>query len=230
MSESAHETLLFDLYGTLVDPIAISAELARHLSVEDAETVARTWRQKQIEYAFRLTMMERYETFEWITARALDYALLACGCTLDKLPRRAVLDKYDAPEPFPDVPQGLRALADSGHQLYVLSNGSPDMLQRCLVNSGLIDHFTAWLSVDAVGAFKPVARVYRHASTILGRPISELRLVSCNPFDVVGGKAAGMRTTWINRSGGPFDTTGEDPDMVCSSIAELASALPDIAR
>jgi 2-haloacid dehalogenase len=219
------EVLVFDLYGTLVDPLAISAALAENLPEEVAAEVARTWRQKQIEYSFRLTMMQRYRDFEWVTARALDFALLAHGMRLPDAAYGRVLERYDAPEPFPDVEPGLRLLAEAGHQLYVLSNGSPEMLQRCLLNSGLVDHFTAWISVDAVGAFKPVPEVYRHAATILGRPVDDLRLVSCNPFDVVGGKAAGMRTAWVNRSGGPFDTIGEWPDVVGGTVLEIAHRL-----
>lgn len=219
------EVLLFDLYGTLVDPLAISAALAENLPDDVAAEVARTWRQKQIEYSFRLTMMQRYRNFEWVTERALDFALLAHGRQLPDGAYRRVLERYDAPEPFPDVVPGLRLFAEAGYQLFVLSNGSPEMLQRCLLNSGLVDHFTAWISVDAVGAFKPVPEVYRHAATILGRPVDELRLVSCNPFDVVGGKAAGMRTAWVNRSGGPFDTIGESPDVVGRTILDIANRL-----
>lgn len=47
--------LLFDLYGTLVDPLAIAAELDV-LGVDGSE-VARLWRLKQLEYSFRLTVM-----------------------------------------------------------------------------------------------------------------------------------------------------------------------------
>lgn len=225
MALNSSPALVFDLYGTLVDPIAIAAELARSLPQDVANRVAVAWRQKQIEYSFRLTMMERYETFEWITERALEFALRECGNSLPGQAFRSVLEKYDAPDPFPDVRRGLDLLAGSGYELYILSNGSREMLRRCLANSGLADYFSVWLSVDEVEVFKPAPQVYRLAGRRLGRPLNELRLVSCNPFDVVGGKAAGMRTAWVNRSGGPFDTIGEAPDIVCSSVRELAVML-----
>ena len=56
------EALAFDVYGTLVDPIGISEQLEEHLS-DVALRVAEVWRQKQLEYTFRLTCMERYEDF-----------------------------------------------------------------------------------------------------------------------------------------------------------------------
>jgi 2-haloacid dehalogenase len=72
------EALAFDMYGTLVDPIAISEQLEGYLA-EQAPRVALVWRQKQLEYTFRLTAMERYEDFEWVTRKSLDYALATAG-------------------------------------------------------------------------------------------------------------------------------------------------------
>jgi len=50
-------------------------------------------------------------------------------------------------------------------------------------------------------------------------------LISSNPFDVVGASAAGMRAARVDRSGGLFDTLGPRPDLVVSSLTELADAL-----
>jgi 2-haloacid dehalogenase len=57
------EVLAFDLYGTLVDPIAIAGELGRVLGDADGREAAGLWRGKQVEYSFRLTAMGRYEDF-----------------------------------------------------------------------------------------------------------------------------------------------------------------------
>jgi 2-haloacid dehalogenase len=51
------EVLAFDLYGTLVDPVAISGELDRVLGGSGGRKVARLWRLTQLEYSFRLTAM-----------------------------------------------------------------------------------------------------------------------------------------------------------------------------
>src|SRR5919107_5482679 len=78
-SMSAPEALAFDMYGTLVDPIRIWKQLEQYIPEEDALRVAEVWRQKQLELTFRPTVMERYEDFEWITRKALDYALAVAG-------------------------------------------------------------------------------------------------------------------------------------------------------
>ncbi len=78
----SREVLAFDLYGTLVDPIAIAGELGQVLGDSDGSEAAGLWRLKQLEYSFRLTAMGRYEDFRWVTARALDFALAAVGARL----------------------------------------------------------------------------------------------------------------------------------------------------
>ena len=55
--------LAFDLYGTLVDPVAVSGELSQVLGDADGLEAARLWRLKQLEYTFRLTVMGHYKDF-----------------------------------------------------------------------------------------------------------------------------------------------------------------------
>jgi 2-haloacid dehalogenase len=133
--------------------------------------------------------------------------------------------QYSALQPFADVVPGLEMLSEAGYTMVLLSNGSPTMLRECLENSALRPYFPSWISVDVVRAFKPHPAVYRHAAHSVGRPIGETRIVSCNAFDVVGAAAAGMRTAWINRSGGPFDTIGDPPGVTIGSLTELVFAL-----
>src|SRR5215210_5769924 len=171
------EALAFDMYGTLVDPSGISKVLERYLP-EEASYVSRVWRHKQLEYTFRLTAMGRYEDFERVTRKALDYALVAAGRDLESEQRDALMARYDDLERFAEV-----------------------------------------------GAYKPSPETYRHAARRLGRSIVEVRLVSSNPFDVVGAEAAGMRAAWVDRSGGPFDTLGSPPEIVVATLTELAHAL-----
>jgi 2-haloacid dehalogenase len=218
------EALAFDVYGTLVDPLGIETELQRLFPGEAAE-VSRSWRQKQLEYTFRLTAMEHYEDFERVTCKALEYALAAAGRELGAPEKDLLMSRYDDLELFPDAVPGLERIREAGHATAVFSNGSPRMLEALMEATGLGEHFREVISVDEVGAYKPSPKVYRHAARRLGRPIGEVRLVSSNPFDVIGAEAAGMRAAWIDRSGGLFDTLGPAPDVVVGDLTELADAL-----
>ena len=222
---SAPEALAFDVYGTLVDPIRIRERLERHVPREDAPRVAEAWRHKQLEYTFRLTAMQRYEDFEEVTRKALDYALAVAGRELGAEAKEALMDQYDDLEKFPDVQAGLGRLKEAGHVMVVFSHGTPAMLGALMDRAGLRPYFGRVVSVDEVGAYKPSPKAYRRAAERLGRPIGGVRLVSSNPFDAVGAQAAGMRAAWVDRSGGPFDTLGPRPEVVVGTLTELADVL-----
>jgi 2-haloacid dehalogenase len=219
------EVLAFDLYGTLVDPIAISGELGQVLGEPDGGEVARLWRSKQLEYSFRLTAMGHYEDFRWVTSRALDFALASIGARLAGGQAERLVELYDHLQPFPDAVPALRALAGMGYELVVFSNGTPAMIRNCLDNSGLGDFFGQQISVDEVRAFKPSPAVYRHVAGRLSLPAGQIRLVTSNAFDSVGAGAAGMRTAWVNRSAAPFDTIGAQPDLTVPALDRLPAAL-----
>lgn len=222
---AAPEALAFDMYGTLVDPIRIWKQLEQYIRDEDALHVAEVWRQKQLEYTFRLTVMEQYEDFEQVTRKALDYALEAAGRELDEDEKDALMAQYNDLERFPDVESGLERLKGAGHAMVVFSNGTPHMLEALMDAAELRPYFEGYVSVDEIKAYKPSPKVYQHVAERIGRPMGEVRLISSNPFDDIGAEAAGMRAAWVDRSGGLFDSLGSPPEIVVSTLTELADVL-----
>jgi 2-haloacid dehalogenase len=218
------EALAFDVYGTLVDPIGIRKQLERYLS-DEALRVAEVWRHKQLEYTFLLTVMERYEDFEEVTRKALNYALAAAGAELDQDQKDALIAQYNNLERFEDVEPGLERLKEADYAMVVFSNGAPHMLEALMDAAGLRSYFQGFVSVDEVKAYKPSPEAYRHVARRLERPMGEVRLVSSNPFDNIGARAAGMQAAWVDRSGGLFDTLGSPPEIVVGTLIELADTL-----
>ncbi len=109
--------------------------------------------------------------------------------------------------------------------MVVFSNGSPSMLAAIMQAAGLNAYFRGFVSVDEVKVYKPSPKVYRHVAQRLGRTIGEVRLISSNPFDVIGATAAGMQAAWVDRSVGMYDTLGPRPDVVVGTLIELEDAL-----
>jgi 2-haloacid dehalogenase len=218
------EALAFDMYGTLVDPADISRRLERYLP-EQAHRLAEVWRRKQLEYTFRLAAMERYQDFEQVTRKALDYALATVGRELAPEQIDDLIERYNDLERFSDVEPGLERLKEAGHAMIVFSNGAPHMLEALMDSAELRPYFQGFVSVDEVKTYKPSPKTYRHAARRLGRPIGEVRLVSSNPFDDIGAQAAGMKSAWVDRSGGLFDTLGPTPEIVVGTLTELADAM-----
>jgi 2-haloacid dehalogenase len=218
------EALAFDMYGTLVDPIRIWEQLGQYIP-DGARRIAEIWRQKQLEFTFRLTAMERYIDFEQVTRKALDYALAAAGCSLNVQQKNSLMTQYNDLELFADVEPGLKRLRDAGYTMVVFSNGSPSMLNAIMDAADLRGYCSGFVSVDEVKVYKPSPKVYQHLANRLGRPIGEVRLISSNPFDVIGAESAGMQSTWINRSDGLFDTLAPPPQVVVRTLVELADSL-----
>jgi 2-haloacid dehalogenase len=218
------EALALDMYGTLVDPIRIWEQLEVYLG-DSARGAAEVWRMKQLEYTFRLTAMQRHEDFEQVTRKALDYALAAIGHDLSQDQRRALLAQYDHLEQFADVAEGLERQCSAGYTLAVLSNGTPRMLHAVVESARLNTWLQTLISVDEVRVYKPSPRVYQHAAEQLGRPVSSIRLISSNPFDVVGAEAAGMQAAWLDRSAGVFDTLAPRPTLSVTTLTKMAQRL-----
>src|SRR5215469_17194488 len=189
-----HEALAFDMYGTLVNPIRIWKQLEQYIP-GDTRSIAEVWRQKQLEFTFRLTAMERYEDFEAVTRKALDYALAAFGQQLEARQKQVLMAQYNDLERFPDVEPGLQRLQAAGHRMVVFSNGSPAMLTAIMQAAELNTYFSGFVSVDEVRVYKPSPKVYRHVANRLGRAENEVRLISSNPFDVIGARAADMQAS-----------------------------------
>jgi 2-haloacid dehalogenase len=215
----------FDVYGTLVDPLAIASVLQQYAG-DQASRFSELWREKQIEYAFRRALMRNYAPFDVCTRHALAYTAQALRINLDDRALQDLLDSYQRLPVFADVVSGLEALRAGGHRLYAFSNGSPQSLDALLRNGGLLTHFDATVSADSVRSFKPDPAVYLHFFRTVNIQPGRVWLVSGNPWDVIGAKSAGLRAAWLNRGGAKtFDPWGIVPDTTLATLGDLAAFL-----
>lgn len=218
----------FDVYGTLVDPLSMDVHL-RALAGDRAAELAVTWRTKQIEYAFRRSLMNAWEPFETCTAQALEYAVRSARIELSPDGRAALLDAYRRLPPFPDVAEGLGEMRRHGWKLVAFSNGSATVVREVLEHAGMLSLFDDVVSVSELRIFKPHPSVYRHLAARAGSPPDHTWLVSSNPWDVIGARGAGLRTAWIRRSEQVcFDPWGGEPDMIVRDLRELGRQLASL--
>jgi 2-haloacid dehalogenase len=221
---AAREALVFDMYSTLVDTLGISRKIEQMLP-QQGQRISTLWRQSQLEFSFRVTLMERYEDFAALTRKALGYALVATGNTLTVEQQETLLAQYQRLEPFADVRPGLERLQAAGYPMVIFSNGAPSMLNPLLEAAGLRPYFQDVISAEEVRIYKPSPKIYQHAANRVGRPPEETRLISANPFDVTGALNAGLKAAWVNRAGNAPDPLGSSPDVIVQTISELAEAL-----
>ena len=215
------ETVTFDSYSTLVDVGAARERLAAH--VENPTLVAGRWRARALAYTFVTDALDDYRPFSELLATALDHALATVGADVSAEARAAILETYDDPTVFPDVPDGIDRLAAAGNDPHVVSNGDPAMLEELVAAAGIEDCVDC-VSADEIEAYKPGPAIYRHAAARTGTPIDRIVHVSAAWFDVLGARNAGMQAVWLDRDARPWDPFGQ-PDATVESIHELADRL-----
>lgn len=215
----------FDVYGTLVDPLGMERQLAS-LCGDRSSAICALWRQKQLEYSFRRGLMRCYEDFDACTERALSFSAKMFEVELSETARRQLLTDYLSLPAFPDVLPALDALKSLGCKLLAFSNGVESSLRTLLGNAGLLSYFGGVVSVDDIKTFKPNPDVYDYLLSRGGRQIGETWLVSSNPFDVIGAKAAQLKAAWVRRTPeAVFDPWEFEPDIVVADLMALATAL-----
>lgn len=190
------KAVVFDAYGTLYDIQSVAAV------TEDAcpgygDIITQIWRVKQLEYSWMRSLMRRYEDFSVITKESLAYSIRVLGLKHDAATFDRIMDKYLHLDLYPDAMAALTAL--KGKKLAILSNGSSDMLNALVKNTGLDRVLDATISVDQKRIFKPAPDAYTLIEEKLAVQPTEVLFVSSNPWDACGAKAFGLNVAWIER-------------------------------
>lgn len=190
------KAVVFDAYGTLYDIQSVAA-ITERAYPGYGEAITQIWRMKQLEYTWLRSLMDRYESFETITQDSLAYTLDNLGLTYNSAVFAEIMDKYRHLDLYPDALSTLKGL--KGCKLAILSNGSSDMLNALVKNTGLEPILDATISIESRGVFKPSPKAYTLIDEVLGVPQTETLFVSSNGFDVSGAKAFGLNVAWIER-------------------------------
>jgi 2-haloacid dehalogenase len=206
--------VVFDAYGTLFDVASAARRLAARTPALSGiwQALAADWRAKQLEYTWQRAIRGCHADFARVTGDALDWAMERHG--VGAAHRADLLDLYRLLDTYPEVPEVLAALA--GHQLCILSNGTPEMLADACAAAGIGTHFRALISVEEVGVYKPARAVYDLVARHMGE--GPAVFVSSNGWDASGAADFGFRAVWVNRGGLPQDRLP----------GRLAAVMPDL--
>ena len=226
------KVLVFDQYGTVVDMqgglTEVVAEYFRQKGVDiDPGRFVTWWRRTHFENSMIDSLCARGHTpYREIGHRAVDFTLERAGIPHNSEEVERLVAAIERLKPFPEVPAALEKLG-SRYRMAVLSNGDRDMLEAAKPHIGY--PFDVTVSVQEAGAFKPHHRTYETAAHILGVDRSSVLFVANHTFDVIGAKAFGMRTAFINRRKRPFGQTPHQPDIVVGNMGELVDLMVDAA-
>lgn len=216
-------TVTVDSYGTLVDPSSIRQELSNH--VENPALVSNVWFSRSLLNKLVANYIDAYQPFDVLSRDGLAYADRQLNLELTESQKEDILAAYDELDVFNGVSSGIRRINDLGYDVYVVSNGTDEMLQNLVEHADVADVVANTVSADEVRTYKPDAEIYRHAAARAGTPIEDVLHVSGPYFDVLGAMHAGMQGAWTNY-GGPRDSFAGGPDLEVASFEELADRLP----
>src|SRR5687768_2929332 len=221
-------TLMFDLYGTVVDiqgglTEAVTPYLKAKRWSGRPDALVTWWRRTHFESSMIDALLHRDHTpYREVGRRALSYTLERAGIEHTQEEVRDLVAVIERLQPFADVVPALARLK-TRFQLTILSNGDPDMLEAARPHLGI--EFDRIVSVEEAGSFRPHVAPYRTAAQVLGARPAAILFVASHVFDCVGAKAYGMRTCFVNRGRRPFGDWPYQPDLVVDNFAELAQRL-----
>jgi len=167
--------------------------------------------------------MKKYRNFDECTAQALRFVSAQFGVSLSEEAQRKLLSNYLELPAYPDVAASLDGLAARGYTIAACSNGTETAVRGLLNQAGVLAHFSKIVSVDPIRTFKPDPAVYEYLVAELHAQKQKIWLISSNPFDVIGAKACGLRTAWVQRDlKRIFDPWEFEPDIVVQGLEGLS--------
>jgi 2-haloacid dehalogenase len=223
----SNPVLAFDVYGTLLDPLRMEEHLRASFG-DRAKEASELWRAKQLEYSFRRALMKKYRDFDDCTAGALRFVSLQLATPLTEEGQKNLLGKYRELPPYPDVVAAVGELAAQRYTIVACSNGTESAVRASLDHARLLVHFSKIVSADPLRTFKPDPAVYESLAASVRAPREKIWLISSNAFDVIGAKACGLRSIWVQRDPmRAFDPWEFEPDAVIHSLGELRAVVAD---
>jgi putative hydrolase of the HAD superfamily len=234
MISGAVRAICFDLDNTLweIDPVLMRAEriltdwlrtryprIVERFSSEAMLVARQALLREEPHRAHDLTYLRR-ETLAR-AAGAVGYDPVTAGSIAQQ-----AFDAWHAArnecQPYPDVIPALEWLGER-FRLATLSNGNAD-----LSRIGIAHHFEISLHASAVGCAKPDPRAYTALADALTLPPEDILFVGDEPqADVIGPRAAGMKTVWVNRGAAAWPAALPAADACISDLAGLVTLLTE---
>ena len=216
--------VLFDLNGTLVDPVVMAQPLGDSAADENLVTAAVD---DAVQLAMVTTLTGGEAAFADLVRAGLARRLRLAG--RDTGLADHALGLMSTMPAYIDAPAALEQLRGVGLRLGVLTQSAAGAADAVLRFAGLRDRIEVVISAPESGAFKPDPRPYRMALERIGAPAGEVALVAAHWWDVTGAKSAGLRTGWVARRDLLLPDAVPEPDVSGRDLLEVAEGLARLA-
>ncbi len=219
LERSRYSTLSFDCYGTLIDwEHGILGYLRPLFDRYDVHVIDEWTLETFAE--LEPTIQAEGGSYGSVLGRVLEAYARRLAFTPQEEELEGFAESIEYWPPFPDTKAALANLAEH-FQLIALSNIDDELFAHSAKAMGVT--FTALISAERVGAYKPDPRMFEALLAEAEGPI--LHVAQSRFHDILPATAAGLDTVWINRP--TIDATRPveaSPTWTFSSMAEFAAA------
>ncbi len=228
-----YRILLFDVDNTLLDFDANEEEAFKAVMKEMdqawSEELFETYKELNTDLWKRI---ERNEvTVEQGVNRRFSDLMAKYGKAVDGVLWEKTYRKYLnlGIQEIPQAHQVLRRLEESGHELYVITNGVTKTQESRMARSGLDQYFREMFISGRIGAGKPSGEFFDYVkSHVPGFEEKEALVIGDSlSSDIRGGADAGIPTCWFTRNADAaardraLEESGAKPDYIIGSLPEI---------
>ena len=216
--------IVFDVNETLLDIDTLTPLFTRLFGDNNR---LREWFAQLVLYSQTMTLSGLYTPFGELGVGALQMTADIYAVRLTEEDVQEFKQRMSEMPAHTDAIPALTKLRDAGFRLVTLTNSAPSPSPKPLEKAGLNRFFEQNFSVASVNQFKPAAATYEMVASELLVETSELCLVACHQWDVIGAQAAGCQGAFITR---PYNarlsaTNVPKPDFIASDLITLAKEI-----
>lgn len=216
--------IVFDVNETLLDIDTLTPLFTRLFGDKNR---LREWFAQLVLYSQTMTLSGLYTPFGELGAGALQMTADIHAVRLTEEDVQEFKQRMSEMPAHTDAIPALTKLRDAGFRLVTLTNSAPSPSPTPLEKAGLNMFFERNFSVASVNQFKPAAATYEMVASELLVETSELCLVACHQWDVIGAQAAGCQGAFITRTYNArlSATNVPKPDFIASDLITLAKEI-----
>lgn len=217
--------LVFDVNETLLNLASFKPEFTR---IFNDETILSKWFAQLTQNSWIATITNSYHDFGELAVDALELLAKKQGISLAADDGEIILDVMRNLSPHDDVVPALTKLKEAEFRLVALTNSPYRILNAQLSNAGINTYFEHILSVDEVRLFKPHHKVYEMGAEKIGITTAQMRMIACHNWDTTGAMRAGCKAAFVARQNMALSKLDEQPDVVASSLTEVAEQIIEV--
>lgn len=210
--------VFFDMNETLLNLSLLGQQFDKHF--ED-RYVLKYWFTKLLHSSTIMGIMDEYRNFGELAEITLENLFFENNKPLSDVVKNEILGEFKKLPAYDDVRPALNQLKENNIRVIAVSNSSLTMIKEQLTNSGIIDLFDSYYSVDSVKKYKPFKDIYLSVAKKEGLNTNNIVMVATHDWDLFGAKKAGLSTAYIKRKQAIYHPYYLQADFKGSNLIDL---------